>query len=57
MGTSLTSGVGGNILASMSDNLAVGSLLLKKTANAEKAMVQELLPPPPPHNGRLDVSA
>lgn len=56
MNTSLV-GAGGSLLASLSNNLAVGSLLLKKTANAEKEMVQALLPPPPPHNGKLDLSA
>ncbi len=51
------SNLSSGILASMSNNLAVGSLLLKKTASMEKEMVQELLPPPPPHNGSLDIRA
>ncbi len=46
----------GSLLKTSSENIAVGAALLKQASNADKHMVQDLLPPPPP-SGRLDIRA
>ncbi len=51
-----SSAVTGSILKAASENIAVGATLLKRTSDADKQLVQELLPPPP-HNGQLDIRA
>lgn len=60
-GASLTplmgsSAIMGSILKATSENIEVSATLLKKVANVDKQMVQELLAPPP-HNGQLDIRA
>jgi hypothetical protein len=45
----------GSLLKASSENIAVGAALLKQASNADKQMVQELLPPP--SSGRLDIRA
>ncbi len=45
-----------SLLRAGTENIAVTATLLKQATNADKQMLQELLPEPP-HNGRLNIRA
>jgi hypothetical protein len=52
-----SAGTTAGLLRSMEQNAAVGTKLLKKTMEADKDMISQLLPLPQQTGGRLDIRA